>query len=119
MSARRQALAPAAATAGVDVSLLLGELEFEDWDREAVLRERLDDGASIPAPSARRAESRNRRSRQINFRLAATSANDLDRAAALLSMTPTTLARALTMNGVRRILSENRAMLARAAHDGG
>lgn len=111
--ARRYALAEAPSRPEIDGLVLQAELEFEDWEREANLRESVESGVSIPAPSIPRAA----RGRQINFRLGPTGAEQLDRAAALLGMKPTTLARALTINGVGRILFENREMRAGAAHE--
>ena len=58
-------------------------------------------GAAVRAPERRRP-----RQRQVNFRLFGERHADLERAAALVSMRPTALARLLVVRGVDRILRE-------------
>jgi hypothetical protein len=78
------------------------ELDLRDLERRRLA---LEASAPPPPPAVERAGSR-RRTRQVNFRITPDEYRDLSRAALQYGVTCPTLARMLTVRGVRRALDE-------------
>jgi hypothetical protein len=83
-------------------------LMLEINQEETAMRDRASQAAAIadPLPVARLKRSRAGRIRQLNFRLTAAEHADLLRAADILGLRPTQVARMLTMRGVNQVLRE-------------
>lgn len=109
--ARRQAAATVSVPEDVaPVLAMIGELDAEGPTVGAPdpsgATERLAYPAALPVPT--RPRPGRAAPRQVTFRLGDVAYADLARAADLVEVTPTTLARLLTVRGVRGMLAEER-----------
>jgi len=87
---------------------LAAELEKHDQQRADALRRAAARSSPLPAPRTDREGLR-----QVNLKLRPDQVEDLRRLAATLSLKPTQLARMLVVNGVRRMLYEERGLTAK------
>ncbi len=81
------------------------ELEEHDKQRADALRRAAARSSPLPAPRADREGLR-----QVNLKLRPDQVEDLRRLASTLALKPTQLARMLVVNGVRRMLYEERSL---------
>ncbi len=85
---------------------LVGALMLEDARSPAPLTDALSEPPRLPAPAARPVSSL--QGRQVNVRLRRSDFAALRRAAEVVDMAPTQLARVFIINGSRRLLYERR-----------
>jgi hypothetical protein len=104
---RRYAINSAPQDRTRDALELVGLLEFEEPGRRwGVAAKPEEVQTRIPVPGTHTSEGT--RGRQVNVRLRPDDHARLERAAELLALTPTQLARTFIVNGVSRVLTEPR-----------